>query len=239
MVAVALRNDDIAAPEASAAGRGEVLARYRHLRQISRRHNSRAADLAPKEALLNHARRLGLADGRTFVVDSMDELTLALDLVVYTASVDRSRAIDRYARAARFAPGSDEARVIDAMCNARFGVLVVERRHEAAGLIVTDLYRESEFWLVDEGWEASLPDGTAVATRYYKPDRFYITAGVAVPVSEDLLARALASTPFLLRKPPDKALGDRRFAEAVYRAAIFEGVTQRMRYQDAPRPDEA
>jgi hypothetical protein len=32
------------------------------------------------------------------------------------------------------------------------------RRHSVAGLIVKDLFRGFEFWLVDEGLESSLPD---------------------------------------------------------------------------------
>ena len=51
-------------------------------------------------------------------------------------------------------------------------IVQVERRHEAAGLIVTDLLRNIELWLVDEGLETSLPDGTMFATRYYTPTAF-------------------------------------------------------------------
>ena len=103
--------------------RGDVLARYRHMREISKRHNSNAMNFLSKDAIMHHARRLGLADGKTFVLDSMDELTLAFDLAIHTAAVGGSRAIDRYARSAPFATGSDEALVLEAMCNARFAVV--------------------------------------------------------------------------------------------------------------------
>src|SRR5882724_2675952 len=84
MVAAALRNENAIGLEPPTPSRSEALARYRHLREISQRHNSGAASLVSKDALLFQARRLGLAHGRTFVLDSMDELTLALDLAVYT-----------------------------------------------------------------------------------------------------------------------------------------------------------
>jgi len=87
----------------------------------------------------------------------MDELTLAFDLAVHTAPAGRSRAIDRYARSTRFASGSDEALMLQAMCNARFAIVVVRRRHPSAGLIVTDLFRKVDLWLMDEGLELSLP----------------------------------------------------------------------------------
>ena len=53
-------------------------------------------------------------------------------------------------------PGSDEALVLDAMRKARFSLLVIERRHETAGLIATDLVRNSEVWLMDVGLESSI-----------------------------------------------------------------------------------
>ena len=148
---VALRKEDVFENQEPTATRGEVLARYRQLREISKRHHSGALEFLSKDAIMHHARRLGLADGKTLILDSMDVLTLAFDLAVHTAPVGRSRAIDRYARSARLAPGSDEALVLEAMRNARFAVVLVQGRHQAAGLTVTDVFRKIDLWLVDEG----------------------------------------------------------------------------------------
>lgn len=144
VAAVALRNENPVKHEPPTPSRDEVLARYRHLREISKRHHSKALDFLCAGAMLQHARRLGLAHGKTLMLDSIDELPLAFDLAIHTAPVGRSRAIDRYARSAQFAQGSDEALVLGAMCNARFAVVLVLRRHQAAGLIVTDLFRNVE-----------------------------------------------------------------------------------------------
>lgn len=230
VAAVALRTEDNVEPQVPS--RGEVLARYRHLREISKRHHSDALKLLSRDAILHHARRLGLADGKVLILDSMDELTLAFDLAIHTAPAGRSRAIDRYARSTRFASGSDEALMLEAMCNARFAIVVVRRRHPSAGLIVTDLFRKVDLWLMDEGPEVSLPVGTAFATRYFAPDRFVVTAGVGMPVDLDLLTSAIESVPQLLRKPRAEAIDDRRFAEAIYRAAIAAGIMENMTYQD-------
>jgi len=162
----------------------------------------------------------------------MDELTLALDLAVYTAPPGRTRALDRYARSARFAPGSDEARVLDAMRHARFTIGQVKSRHEAAGLIITDILRDTEFWLVDEGLEMSLPVGTGFATRYYTPDGFAMTAGYGLPVDQSVLVAALDATPRLMKKSHAEAADDRHFAEAIFRAAIQGGASANMRLRD-------
>jgi len=212
--------------------RAEVLTRYRHLREISKRHHSAALDFLAKDAVISQARRIGLAQGKTLVLDSIDDLNLAFDLVIHTAPKDRSRAIDRYARAARLAPESDELLVLEAMQHARFSIISIVHRHPVAGLIAKDLFRGGEVWLVDEGLESSLPDGAALATRIYTPERFAMTAGVLVPLDIELIENAVANTPQLLRKPPDEVIDDRRFAEAIYRAALASGIMEQVAYQD-------
>jgi hypothetical protein len=228
--------ENIVETQAPLPSRDEVLARYRQLRQISQRHVSEVTKFLPRDTVLHHARRLGLMRGKTVIVDNMDELALAIDLAIYTAPDGRSRAIDRYARSARFAPGSDEALMLEAMRNARFAIIKVQRRHPSAGLIVNDQFRNTELWLVDEGLETSLPDGTAFATRYHSPDRFVMTAGVGTPVHVGLLVNAVESAPQLRRKSRAEVIEDRRFAEAVYRAAIEDGIMAGVAYRD---PGEA
>src|ERR1700730_4803680 len=115
--------------------RGEVLARYRGLREISKRHHGEVLKFISGDAILHHARRLGLAHGKTLMLDNMDEMNYAFDLAIHTASADRSRTIDRYARSMRLVPRSAPMFVVDAMRSARFSVLCIERRHEIAGLI--------------------------------------------------------------------------------------------------------
>ena len=65
--------------------REEILERYRQLRAISTRHHSAALELVSREAVLEHARRLGLAEGRMLVAESEEEMTLVFDLALYRA----------------------------------------------------------------------------------------------------------------------------------------------------------
>ncbi len=230
--AVDLRKDIAVARPAALLSRAEVLTRYRHLREISKQHHSAALDFLSKDAIISQARRIGLAQGKTLVLDSMDDLNLAFDLAIHTAPKDRSRAIDRYARAARLAPESDELLVLEAMRRARFSIISFVRRHPVAGLIVKDLFRGVEVWLVDEGLESSLPDGAALATRLYTPEHFAMTAGILVPLDLELIEDAIAGTPQLLRKGYEEVIDDRRFAEAIYRVALASGLMEQVAYQD-------
>jgi hypothetical protein len=74
--------------------------------------------------------------------------------------------------------------VLEAMRRARFSIISSVRRHTVAGLIVKDLFRGFEFWLVDEGLDSSLPDEAVLATRLYTLQGFAMTAGVLVPCSK-------------------------------------------------------
>jgi hypothetical protein len=230
--AVVVRKVDAVENGATVWSRSKVLTRYRHLREISKQHHSEAMNFLSKDAILQHGRRIGFAHGRTFVLDNMDELTLAFDLAIHTAPAGRSRAIDRYAKSARLAPGSDEALVLEAMRQAQFAIICVERRHQAAGLIVKDVMRGTEHWLVDEGLEISVADGALIAMRFFTPEEFAMTAGVLIPLDRDLIADALDEMPQLYGKSPATAANDRRFAEAIYRVAHMEGVMELVAYQD-------
>ena len=60
--------------------REEILDRYRRLRAISTHHHSAALKFLSGPALLAHAKRLGLAVGRTLLADSEEEMILTFDL---------------------------------------------------------------------------------------------------------------------------------------------------------------
>src|SRR5690349_2099481 len=100
-MALALRRDNALATEIDASSpRERVLARYRQLREISLQLHHRILDCVSRDAFMSQARRLGLALGKTLILDDEDELNYVNDLVIYTAPAGRSRAIDRYARSA-------------------------------------------------------------------------------------------------------------------------------------------
>jgi hypothetical protein len=214
--------------------RAEIIDRYRKFRAISRRRNSGALKCMSSEAFMEQARRLGIVRGRTLILDSEDELALVYDLALYSRQGGRKRPLDRYASSQRLLSDSDEARVLDAMVPARFALIRFERRHPEAGLIVTDLLRDKELWLVDEGLEASMPVGFNIATRVFSPEDFHMAAGAFVPLEGVMLMSALARRPLLSRMNADEAAQDRRFAEAIYREAIDAGAMERVRFEDSP-----
>jgi hypothetical protein len=213
--------------------RDEVIARYRHLRKITKRIHEDVLDLVSSSAIMKQARRLGLRHGRALLLDSMDQMAFLFDLAIYTASPERTRAIDRYARGGRFQPGSEETRVLELMRSARFTACMVKRRHEIAGLIMGDLLRRTEFWLVDEGMEQTFQDGDTLVTRVFTPDAFSVTCGVMMPVHFGIMTNVFYEVvPRLNHHTIEQICQDRRFAEAIYRTAMDDGVMDTIPFQD-------
>jgi hypothetical protein len=62
--------------------------------------------------------------------------------------------------------------MLDAMLRSQFAILLIDQQHDAAGLIATDILRNSNVWLMDVGLESSLDDGQLIATRLLSPGPF-------------------------------------------------------------------
>jgi hypothetical protein len=73
-VALVPREDNAFANDNPPPGRNAVLARYRQLREISKKHHHDILKLISGDAMLQQARRLGLVQGRTPILDDMEEM---------------------------------------------------------------------------------------------------------------------------------------------------------------------
>ena len=217
--------------------REEKLQRYRHLRAINTKQQTSALDCVSQATMLDCARRLGLARGRTLILDDPDELTLVFDLVVHVRMGGRSRAIDRYAAGHKPPPGSDDDLVLSAARNARFAIWRVQRRHEIAGLHITDVITGDMLWLIDEGLEATCRVGDVCASRLIAVDDFVMSCGAFVPIDATVLAELRDTLPRQAPASSIEPVQDPRFAIGLYRAAVRTGMTARMAYQDAGEPD--
>ena len=215
--------------------RKDTLARYLKLREISKRLHEGVLKSISGNTLLSHARRLGLAQGKTLILDDTDEMYYVYDLAVYTAPPDRSRAIDRYAKSAKFDAQSDERLMLEAMRASQFAILLIERHHDAAGLIATDILRNSKVWLLDVGLESSMDAGELIATRLITPGPFSMTAGVNVPFEIEMLEPICMLLPQQLGNHKlSRIAEDRRFAEAVYKVGLADGIMDHLTYLHLP-----
>jgi hypothetical protein len=213
-----------------------VLTRYRHLRAIGNQIQDAAFSRTTAACILDVAKRLGLTVGRTVICDSGEEMAMICDLAVYGRKPGRSSAIDRYARTAAFAPGSDEACMMEAQRQARFSIWCVGRRHDTAGVVVTDVTDKTEWWLMDEALAGSVDPGFAFAARLFRPADFAMTSGAIVPFDSGVLKEAFSIMVAPRASSPADVIADPRFAVAFYRAAINAGLMETVRFRDPVDP---
>ncbi len=202
--------------------RTEVLMRYRRLRELSLKHGNAIIKRLPKKTVLHWGKRIGLVRRKTFIASTMEEMTLGFDLAVYSTRSGKISPVERYRRSSKFAVGSEDDLLLEAMCRSRFSLFLVKRRHLATGLILEDLLRQEEVWLMDEGLEQTAPDGTIFASRVTKPDAFHMTTGAPIPMTRDAIEDVAAVFP-----SPDVSLADgadAKFVETIYRSAIDHGL---------------
>jgi hypothetical protein len=210
--------------------RDSIVARYRHLRQIVRAHNSAVLASLPRRAIFDHARLLGLLAGKTIVAENDGELGLIFDLAIHSPRHTRSRAFERYRHSAKLPADSEEARVLDALCRTHFAVCRIERRHAVAGLVAFDLMRDRELWLMDLSMEATVPDGFVIAAHLVTLDGFSMTTGMMVPVNRDDLEDALDDMPARRADAPEALVDDPLFAGLIWRAALARGAMENVKF---------
>ena len=121
-VALVPREDNAFANDNPPPARNAVLARYRQLREISKKHHHDILKLISGDAMLQQARRLGLVQGRTLILDDMEEMSYVFDLAIYTAPPRRSRAIEHAAYAAEIHLGHADVAMGAARARERIGL---------------------------------------------------------------------------------------------------------------------
>ena len=91
---------------------------------------------------------------------------------------------------------------------------------KTAGLILRDLLRGGEIWLIDEAMEKNAPLGVEMAARLLRLEGFAMTARIIVPVAPDLIEQVFDRAPALRARPGEASLHKTRASRsAIYRAA--------------------
>lgn len=173
--------------------REEALEQYRIYRKACVKIQTGAITKIPVKLLLETFKQLNLSDGKRLLTGAEKELELGYDLALYITRPGRSTtAIERYAKT--FASEDwDEIGVMRALCRSSFSIWEVVRRHEVAGLVVEDMLRGGEHWLMDETLEKTAIPNTVVAMRLVQPDEFVISCGVAIPLEFEVAMGIIAT----------------------------------------------
>jgi hypothetical protein len=217
---------------------GDILDRYRQYRALANEHHTRAISRVTTDTMLERARQIGLAAGRSFLLDEDDtEWALINDLALYTAPPGRSSAVGRYTKSAMSHTVGMDAQILRGMCNAIMSIWQVDRHHEQAGVILKDILRGGEVWLVDESFATVARPKWVGAMRLMPVEDFFINCGVLVPMDQVSLAGAVIDRLGWVRGNDLKRVADDpRFAIALYRVGLERGAMDRVRYHAVGDP---
>lgn len=211
------------------AGAPPLLA-YRRLAAARQRILSGAANRIPLASVASQARALGLWDGRQAKPGDEAQFALLMDLGVFDPVGGHGPALERQARAAPPAPGSDDAVMLAALAAARFGLWRVLGPHPDGGVRLLPMAGVgTEAWVMDTGLAQAAP-GAGVAARLAFPEGtgFGLTCGALAPCDTRVLQRLLLDlapprdAPVIPAPPApgDAAVLERLLAQPATRARI-------------------
>jgi hypothetical protein len=232
----------------------DIIERYRRYRVIAAEYQTQALAGISHETLLHIGREIGIVlwdedtgQDKVFFGPDDPEWQLVYDLALYTKKPRRERGlvsrkerrergIDRYARTVRPAPGSEKVRVLDALRAAQFSIFEIGERHPVAGVMLKDVAREREVWLMDEEVPFHGQPGHMFATRLFWPDEFGMICFTVVPMSADTLEQTFFYMTEPLKDDPAELMETVGFVTTLYDVAIDTGMLELL-FPDA-EPEE-
>ena len=117
---------------------------------------------------------------------------------------------------------TEDRAVLEAMSEARFSLFEVAGRHTVAGLVLQDVLTGEDMWLIDDGLEASAPEGCRLSLRVFRPGDFWMTTGAAIVLTGDGMRDAVNRCRPAPRNGdlPAETVDPDGLAEAVYASVI-------------------
>lgn len=217
--------------EALAAARGRVL--------------SAAAKRVPAASAASQARALGLWHKGEVRVANEAQFALFLDLGVLGPVGGHTPAIEREAKVGEH--DFDEARVVDALREARFALFRAVAPHPEGGVEAEDLLDGSRLRIEDRALARPEVRGRGFAGRLMRLDGVSMTCGALAGLSDEAIGEVLGFVhvtgdsppelpPLSPLSPEDAAAlrgmaareGAAEFAAKVYRASLRQGLMGRL-----------
>ena len=146
-----------------------------------------ASKRIPAASAASQGRALGLWDGKTPSVSSDAQIALLLDLGIFAPVGEHKPALEREVRMNPAAPGSEAARVLDALQHTRITLFRVAGPHPEGGVWVEDLLRGMPVHLWDAGLARPGQEGTGFGGRLMPLGGFEMTCGVLAGLSDGVI----------------------------------------------------
>lgn len=218
---------------------GELLDRYKHLREVGRNLNVTLARQLPKPAVPECGKRLGIFKSGNLILNNDDEIGVLYDYCLYHHRRGGKNIIERTLEQSPPAPESAEMELLQAMLQAHFSVFRVDRIVPHRGAKLTDLVTGESFTLVDIGLSSTGMEGVILAGRILSLADLTMSSGALIPVPEVVFDRRIDPVIRTFMKNRPSASGKRlapareaAFAAQVLRIALHAGGEDNTFYSD-------
>ena len=176
--------------------RDEILAFYRPIRASIQHILRLAQSICSRGDLTRAAKQLRLwAEGEISLIEDDDVAAEMLaDIALFEPNQRGRRAFDRFLAGQAQQLSAPDIALAQRMAGAVFSLFRVAERHEAAGVWLEDLLDgDRRLWLVDEGFEASAPDGLVFGMRLFDAGPFHAGFGIIAPADEETVEFSVAA----------------------------------------------
>ncbi len=164
------------------SNRDDLLARYKRVRQVSLKINTKLVESLSRDVLYEGGRKLGILKGKTLCFETQDQSSVLMDYCIYDVRRNGSNAVEQYLIS--FPPDAESAELnyLQTMQRAVYSLFIVETVERGLGVTVRDLRTNETHLVVDIGFAGSAVPGLIIASRLIFLDDFAMTGGAALPV---------------------------------------------------------
>jgi len=212
----------------------DIAARHKRMRGVGIELNEVLSRYVSKEAMEATARKLGFWVKGTLVFDDVDQSCVLFDQAIHGHFTNGRNAVDRYTAEHPPKSGSDREAVLAAMKRAFYSLFQVQGIVRNVGVHVHDPLRDRRHFLADVGFSKTGVTGAVVASRALPFEDFITTAGAALPVDADTLAK-ISRLPGLRKTLGDIENMSREkmadLAATVIRLCLKSDAAQRIQYR--------
>lgn len=217
----------------------EAIKTYIRLRNVLKMMHQELMHRLPQKAIMECAKKLGLAKGKVLVFSNPDETSVLIDYCLYCHRTGGKTVIDRYAEKKPPPSQSDEKTVLVAMSASYFSVFMIRQAYKSRGVLLYDFYKKRDVLLMDIGLGDSGVSDLALAGRVLPFSGYHMTAGAFLPLFEPPVIEAVA--PIMERWRLDHPDMDKTwlspgleasFSAQIIRAALRTGALGNVNYSD-------
>lgn len=217
----------------------DLIARYKHLRHVSRDLNLKLIKQLPEVAVPECGRKLGILKAGTLVLSNDDEIAVVYDYCLHHYRRGNKTVIERYLDQAPPAVDSDERRLLEAMTRSRTSAYRIHEITPRQGAVLLDLVYGDRLHVTDLALAETGITGTIVVGRILELPELNMSSGTLIPLPESAYEQSVV--PLIEKFVRNRGTGDRpvlspaqniSFTALLLRIALHAGGEDNVFYTD-------